>query len=89
MLPLGGDTTGQSTAEKITGAIGDSSIGQALASVAQALQSGAESLGKVGKFADWALRLSIPSVATRVISGALGITLLIIGIIFLGREATQ
>jgi len=81
--------TGQSTLDKALGSLNDSSALGVARSTAAALTNLAESAAKIGKVAEWILRLSVPNVAVRVVSGLFGFVLLVIGVILIGREATR
>lgn len=81
--------TGQSTLDKAIGSINDSNALSVARSTATALTNIAQSAAKLGKVADWILRLSVPNVAVRVVSGLFGFVLLVVGVILIGREATR
>lgn len=80
---------GPSTADKVVQGITENPVTAAAARTAQSLENIAASIGSIGKVAEWIMRLSIPSVATRVVSGVFGTILLIMGIIFVSREAMK
>ena len=66
---------------------GDAGSSGFLGRIADALSGIGSSIASVGKVSEWILRLSIPNVAVRFISGILGMALLILGLIYIGREA--
>jgi len=80
---------GQSTLDKAIGSLNDSTALSVARNTAIALTNLAESAAKIGKVADWILRLSVPNVAVRVASGLFGFVLVIVGVILIGREATR